>query len=373
MSDAWLDASPAFVAMLDTEGRLLEVNRALLEALGCSAESVRGAEFLAAAIPEEERQRAAGLFAAAATDRQPFVMQTALGPVTSEGLSVEWHVGPVLGSDGELEGVTVVGVGLDPGRQGGGEVPREDAAAAAPERGETSLREIQERLIDAERLEAAGELAACVAHAVGNPLAALLGTAQMAWEASRVQDPVLHRVIRLGQRIQRVVDRSLQLFREQELTLREEDPGQILRDAVEEISARASDQRVRVSVQIEPDLSPIRADRKLLSGALVRVGENALEAMHGHGKLEFEVFALSHFEGVSFRIVDTGPGFSELARKRAFEPFFTTKGGTAGLGLPIARGVVRGHQGRIQLDDRPGGGTIVNIELPARPGVLASQ
>jgi signal transduction histidine kinase len=265
----------------------------------------------------------------------------------------------------------VVGVSLDRGRQGGGEGPREKGAAAA-ERSEESLREIQERLIDAERLEAAGELAACVAHAVGNPLAALLGTAQMAWEASRVQDPVLHRVIRLGQRIQRVVDRTLQLFREQELALREEDPGQILQDAADELSARATGQGVRVSVQIEPELSPIRVDRKLLGGALVRVGENALEAMHGHGRLELEVFALSHFEGVSFRIVDTGPGFSDLARTRAFEPFFTTKGGTAGLGLPIARGVVMGHQGRIQLDDRPGGGTIVNIELPARPGVLAS-
>jgi signal transduction histidine kinase len=92
--------------------------------------------------------------------------------------------------------------------------------------------------------------------------------------------------------------------------------------------------------------------------------------MHGHGKLDFEVFALPHFEGVSFRISDTGPGFSDLARKRAFEPFFTTKGGTAGLGLPIARGVVVGHQGRIQLDDRPGGVAIPSIELPARPGVL---
>jgi signal transduction histidine kinase len=180
-------------------------------------------------------------------------------------------------------------------------------------------------------------------------------------------------VIRLGQRIQRVVDRTLQMFREEELTLREEDPGQILQDAAGQLEARGTGQGVRVSVRVEPDLPSIRADRKQLSGALVRVGENALEAMQGHGKLDLEVFALSHLEGVSFRITDTGPGFTDVARMRAFEPFFTTKGGTAGLGLPIARGVVMGHQGRIQLDSRPGGGSIVSIELPARPGVLTTS
>jgi PAS domain S-box-containing protein len=354
--------------LLDASGRVVEVNRALLEALGCSTDSVTGADFLAVAIAAEDRQRVSRVFAEGREKGQPFVVESALGGSVSGGTTIEWHGGPLFDAEEQPAGLTLVGVGLD--RREGDERALDEAAAATSQEGGESSREIQERLIDAERLGAAGELAACVAHAVHNPLAALLGTAQMAWEASRVQDPVLHRVIRLGQRIQRVVDRTLQLFREEELTLREEDPGQILQDAAEELSTRSAGQGVRVAVRVDPDLSSIRADRKLLSGALVRVGENALEAMHGHGKLDFEVFALPHFEGVSFRISDTGPGFSDLARKRAFEPFFTTKGGTAGLGLPIARGVVVGHQGRIQLDDRPGGGAIVSIELPARPGVL---
>jgi PAS domain S-box-containing protein len=368
LASAWIDASPVFVALLDAGGRIVEVNRTLLEALGCSADSVTGADFLATAIPEGERQHLGHAFAEAGKTSQPFVVESPLGADAIGASRVEWHGGPLLDSSGRLEGITLVGVGLGPNRRG--EPRREGPAVEAPGTGDESLREIQERLIDAERLGAAGELAACVAHAVHNPLAALLGTAQMAWEASRVQDPVLHRVIRLGQRIQRVVDRTLQMFREEELTLREEDPGQILQDAAQELDVRGTGQGVRVSVRVEPDLTSIRADRKQLSGALVRVGENALEAMQGKGKLDLEVFALSHFEGVSFRITDTGPGFTDVARRRAFEPFFTTKGGTAGLGLPIARGVIVGHQGRIQLEDRPGGGAVVSIELPARPGVL---
>ena len=54
-------------------------------------------------------------------------------------------------------------------------------------------------------------------------------------------------------------------------------------------------------------------------------------------------------------------------RDKVFDPFFTTKGGGTGLGLAIARGVIEGHQGTIRIADRPGGGTVVSVELRANP------
>jgi signal transduction histidine kinase len=67
---------------------------------------------------------------------------------------------------------------------------------------------------------------------------------------------------------------------------------------------------------------------------------------------------------IEFRIADTGPGVSPALLVKVFEPFFTTKSGGTGLGLAIAQGVVAGHDGRLRLLPRPGGGTIAVVELP---------
>jgi signal transduction histidine kinase len=98
--------------------------------------------------------------------------------------------------------------------------------------------------------------------------------------------------------------------------------------------------------------------------ALVSIGENAIEAMRRGGQLYIESEMLSDAEVVAFRISDTGPGIPRELRERIFEPFFTTRPSGTGLGLAIAQRAVRGHGGRIQIDDRPGGGAVISVEVP---------
>jgi two-component system sensor histidine kinase FlrB len=102
--------------------------------------------------------------------------------------------------------------------------------------------------------------------------------------------------------------------------------------------------------------------RKALSGALVNLLENALQATPEGGK----ICLLAARQGDSVRIAvhDTGAGIDPGLQDRIFEPFFTTRGQGTGLGLAIALGVARAHGGDIELDSTPGRGSEFAMRLP---------
>jgi signal transduction histidine kinase len=86
------------------------------------------------------------------------------------------------------------------------------------------------------------------------------------------------------------------------------------------------------------------------------------------GDLWLDVTALEQISVIRFTLADCGPGIPEELHKKVFEPFFTTKAAGTGLGLAIAQGVIRGHEGRISIGTRPGGGALVRVDVPfSRP------
>lgn len=226
------------------------------------------------------------------------------------------------------------------------------------------LRGLQAQLIQAERLGAAQELAGSVAHAINNPLTALIGQIQMMVESHDPPDPRMQRLDQVARRIRDVVTRTLQLFRQGELDLRREDPKRLLDDVAALLRPLADEARVQVETKCEPGLPGLEVDGPLLRAALVSLGENAIEASPVGGIVELELVAVPSLKVVEFRIRDSGPGMGAKLREKALEPFFTTKPGGTGLGLAIAHGVVAGHHGRLRLLRRPGGGTLATVELP---------
>lgn len=214
------------------------------------------------------------------------------------------------------------------------------------------------------RLVLADNLAGSVAHAINNPLAALLGTVEMALESSRANRQTLERVHHLARRIQSVVAGTLQLFGRGELQPRALRPSQLISDVAVEISSRRSARDVTVDLKVEADLPRIQADCTLLTAAIVAIAENSLEAMEGHGRLWLTAELRPAERALELRVEDTGPGIPCSLRRRVFEPFFTTKGGGTGLGLSIADGIVGQHRGGIRIADRAGGGAAVIVELP---------
>jgi two-component system sensor histidine kinase FlrB len=123
---------------------------------------------------------------------------------------------------------------------------------------------------------------------------------------------------------------------------------------------------VSFCVTSEVGNSIITGSRKALSGALLNLLENALQACEGRYECVAEVKLDARTSGRYLRISvrDTGGGIAPEAHERVFEPFFTTRGQGTGLGLAIALGVARAHGGSIEVNSVPGQGSEFVMLLP---------
>jgi two-component system sensor histidine kinase FlrB len=107
----------------------------------------------------------------------------------------------------------------------------------------------------------------------------------------------------------------------------------------------------------------LTGDRQAISGALINLIENALQACSAGGAVELSV-AGQGSPFASFQVTDTGVGISEEARERLFEPFFTTRGEGSGLGLAIVRQVAEAHGGWVEWSPGSEGGSTFTLFLP---------
>lgn len=244
-----------------------------------------------------------------------------------------------------------------------------------------ALRATNERLYVAqqqvgrnERLAAAGELAAAMAHNVGTPLTGVAGHLQLLEE--EVVDPTVKDRLR---RIQGQVDRAVAAAREF-LDAARPTPLRMpvdLQPLLEDLLLLASPETQRKGIAVAPEfaekLPTIAADPNQLQELFLSLITNAIEAMETGGTLRVTTeMAQSEEGGPVIRVIvsDTGPGIPPDRLAKVFEPFFTTRsssGGT-GLGLAIARRITREHRGSIRLESEPGRGTHAIVELPASAG-----
>jgi CheY-like chemotaxis protein len=134
---------------------------------------------------------------------------------------------------------------------------------------------------------------------------------------------------------------------------------------------------IELSAGLEPDLSPIMADKNQIEQALLNLCVNAHDAMSGGGRLSFKTQSIegATLQGlgealdgryVCIEVSDTGAGMDESIRKRIFEPFFTTKnmGQGTGLGLSVVYGIVKNHNGFIGVESKPESGTSFRLYFP---------
>ena len=223
------------------------------------------------------------------------------------------------------------------------------------------------RLLQAERLGAASDLAFSIAQEMNNPLTVLIGTLEMSLESPSRPKPKPDRILRLAYRIRSVVSEMLRRFREANFNPAVIDPALLVERVCNGLRARAEAQGVTLTTMIHSELPPLVLDADLVHTALLNIAENSLDAMPDGGALTLELADLPELGLVEFRISDEGPGISSSQLEEIFKPFFSTKEGGAGLGLSIAKGVIRGHEGRIRIEERAGGGTTVAVELPRPP------
>ncbi len=227
---------------------------------------------------------------------------------------------------------------------------------------------LHERLFQAEKLESLGLLAGGVAHDMNNVLGAILGLSSAmqnfqvvdspAWRAF---DTIEKAATRGGKLVQSLlVFTRNSLPEERVLNLNE-----ILQEEVR-ILAHTTLSHVRLTLDMDSELRPIRGDGAALTHAIMNLCVNAVDAMPEDGTLTLRTRNIDN-AWIEVVVEDTGSGMSKEVLKRAFDPFFTTKevGKGTGLGLSVVNRTVKAHQGQLEIQSEPGHGTRVGIRFPA--------
>jgi signal transduction histidine kinase len=241
---------------------------------------------------------------------------------------------------------------------------------------------LETRLRHSEKLATMGQMAAEIAHEVGTPLNVIGGRARSlarrpgdAGEVQKNAEIIGAQVDRITKIIRQVLDFS----RKSRPTLTRVDVAKTVTEALEFVSETLQRQRVKTELRTAPDLPPIPGDPEELQQVCLNLLMNAVHAMPEGGLLSVAVeHVLRRKEGLEMsppapylllQISDTGAGVPPADRERIFEAFFTTKdtGEGTGLGLAVAKGIIKDHDGWIEVDGRPEGGAIFRVFLPAGP------
>jgi signal transduction histidine kinase len=254
-------------------------------------------------------------------------------------------------------------------RAGGDEVGRLTVAFR------TMTHEIRSKVEEIERsrqLAAVGEFAAELSHEIRNPLTAVkLNLQRLERMVARAEVPAeaarpLHLALREIGRLERVVRGALHLGRPTASAAAERrtvNVRELVEGAVEPLREQLDTQGIRLDVAC--DDAPVHCDPAELTGALLNVLLNAVEAMPAGGTLS--VRAVRAADGVDVLITDTGGGIPDRARERLFRPFATTKPDGTGLGLALAHRAVEAHGGALTLEHTGPGGTTFRMRLPVAP------
>ncbi|HVG11240.1 MAG TPA: ATP-binding protein [Thermoanaerobaculia bacterium] len=235
-------------------------------------------------------------------------------------------------------------------------------------------RKLEGELRIKDRMAAVGELAAGLAHEIGNPLAAISGSVQMlssAQNATPSQRKLIEILLKESQRLDRTIKGFLRFARPREGSLQPFDVARLLAENCELLrnSAEVSELH-RIAVKLDPPSASVIADPDQVSQIFWNLARNSLRAMPGGGTLTI-VGKLTD-EHYRMQVIDTGRGMTEEQRANLFHPFQSFFDGGTGIGMAIVYRIVQEHGGRMDVDSRPGGGTTITVEFPAmQPGVAA--
>ncbi|WP_265587683.1 PAS domain S-box protein [Sphingomicrobium arenosum] len=236
----------------------------------------------------------------------------------------------------------------------------------------SALKAAESQLRQAQKMEALGQLTGGIAHDFNNLLTVVLGGLDLI--AKRVEDEKLKRyadnALAAAQRGARLTGQLLTFSRVQKLEVRPIELGAILKE-VGPLIANAMGGRYEVEWDVEDDALRILADPTQLEVALLNLAINARDAMSKGGKLTLAAHAVD-FAGdgeveagryLELSVADTGSGMAPRTLQKAFEPFFTTKdvGKGTGLGLSMVYGMVRQSGGTARIESKLGEGTTIRL------------
>ncbi len=246
----------------------------------------------------------------------------------------------------------------------------------------THQRKLEQQLMQAQKMEAVGQLAGGIAHDFNNFLTAIMGYGsilQMGMEEDNALRTHVRQILSSAERAANLTKQLLIFSRKQVMDPRPVKINQII-FAIEKLISRLIGEDIDMKLTLSPEDLTIRADICQIEQVLMNLATNARDAMPNGGMLTIKTesvvmddeFMRTHGydkEGtyVVLTVSDTGEGMDEKTREKIFEPFFTTKeaGKGTGLGLAMVYGIVKQHNGYINVYSEHGEGTSFRIYLPS--------
>jgi PAS domain S-box-containing protein len=230
------------------------------------------------------------------------------------------------------------------------------------------IREMQDKLLKAQRLAVIGELAGMVGHDLRNPLTSIAGATY--YLKRRLNQTIDGKVMEMLELIERnisysnkIINDLLDYSREIKLDITETSPKALVEDALASVEIPNN---IRV-VKIVNNRPRIKVDFEKVKRVLVNLIRNAVDAMPKGGTLTIKCRRKGG--KVEFAVSDTGVGMSEETRKKLWTPLFTTKARGMGFGLSICKRFVEAHGGAISVESALGKGSTFTVTLPIEPEI----
>jgi hypothetical protein len=230
----------------------------------------------------------------------------------------------------------------------------------------TDRAELEQRLVQADKLSSIGLLAAGVAHEVNTPLAVISTYAQMLAKQVANDDQksiLLDKIAKQTFRASEIVNSLLNFSRTSTTSFGDVDLNKIVRETMSLLEHQIQKVGVEVKMDLAGGLPPVHGNAGKLQQVFLNLFLNARDAMDGGGVLSVHTWAEE--SGARVDVSDTGHGISPEHIQRIYDPFFTTKGSRkgTGMGLAVTYGIVQEHKGSIEVSSRQGG-TRFQLRLP---------
>ena len=376
-SNRMLDISGALVLQVSRAGEILLFNRQCEEVTGIAARDALGKRIWDLLIAEPGRDLHRDAIRGVAAGRTPPPLETSI--VTAHALqrTIAWNHAPLHDGAGAIVSVIVTGIDV------------------------TERRLLEKQLIEMQKMEAVGTLAGGIAHDFNNILTGILGSLDLARgfvpPGSPASAPIAE-AIKASERAVQLVRQLLDFSRRAPVECRPVNLGNVVRE-VTTLFSQTIDRRIDVTCSIADDLLPAFVDPNQVHQVLMNLCVNARDAIMesletvektgGRPLTGYWIYTRAENVEVDddycrifpyarkgryirLSIGDNGAGMDEATQRRVFEPFFTTKkmGRGTGLGLSTVYGIVKQHNGWINLESRAGKGTTFCAYFPEAMGFL---